>query len=192
MSLNLIVTDLAQEKLSSALVEEPADAGIRLAVQKLSPVALHYELEIISEDAATEDDLKLDVGVVKFWIDTASAKLLEGTTIDYLQGAGGEGFKFTNPNDLRTKKWDDPVASRFQKLLEEEINPGVASHGGVITLVDYRDGIAAIHMGGGCQGCGQAGATLQDGVEARVKEVIPEILKIVDATDHDSGENPYY
>jgi len=192
MTPEITVTDIAQDKFSAALAEEPADAGIRLAVQKNGPVSLHYELEIISPEDLGEGDIEVQAGKVRFWIAPNSASLIDGATIDYLQSGASEGFKFINPNDLRYKRWDDPIAARFQTLLEDEINPGIAAHGGVIVLVDYTDGIAKVHMGGGCQGCGQAGATLQEGVEARVKEVIPEILSIVDATDHGSGENPYY
>ena len=192
MTLELTVTEIAQDKFSAALADEPDDAGIRLAVQKVDHVTLHYELEIVSPEDLKEDDVEVLAGRVKFWIAPSSVTLIDGATIDYLQSGASEGFKFINPNDLRYKRWADPIASRFQKLLEDEINPGIAAHGGVIVLVDYADGVAKVHMGGGCQGCGQAGETLQEGVEARVKEAIPEILEIVDATDHGSGENPYY
>ncbi|MCP4445696.1 MAG: iron-sulfur cluster assembly accessory protein [Myxococcales bacterium] len=192
MTPEITVTEVAQDKFSAALADEPADAGIRLAVQKLDQITLRYELEIVSPDDLQEDDVEVLAGKVKFWIGPRSALLIDGATIDYLQTGASEGFKFINPNDLRYKRWDAPIAARFQKLLEDEINPGIASHGGVIILVDYTDGVARVHMGGGCQGCGQAGATLQEGVEARVKEVIPEIREVIDATDHGLGENPYY
>lgn len=192
MMSSITVTEIALEKFTAALVGEDDGSGVRVAVQKLNPVNLHYELELVGPSAKTDEDLEILSGSIKFWIDPLSAELIDGTTIDYLVGAGGEGFKFTNPNDLRYKKWDDPVADKFQKLLESDINPGIASHGGVITLVEYAAGIATIHMGGGCQGCGQADATLRQGVEAQVKAAIPEIKEIVDTTDHDSGQNPYY
>ena len=189
---NLTVTEIALEKFIAALADEDEGTGVRVAVHKLNPVNMHYELELVGAGAKTDEDLEVQSGQVKFWIDPMSAELIDGTTIDYMVGAAGEGFKFKNPNDLRYKKWDDPVADKFQKLLESDINPGIASHGGVITLVEYDDGVATIHMGGGCQGCGQADATLRQGVEAQVKAAIPEIREIVDTTDHDSGQNPYY
>lgn len=189
---SLTVTELALEKFVAALAGEEEGTGVRVAVQQLNPVNFHYELELVAPSAKTEQDLEVLSGKVKFWIDPMSADLIEGTTIDYLSNGSSEGFKFTNPNDLRYKVWDDPVAIKFQKLLEDEINPSIASHGGVITLVDYSPGTATIHMGGGCQGCGQAAATLREGVEAQVKAAIPEITEIIDTTDHESGENPYY
>ncbi len=189
---NLTVTDLALEKFIAALADEEEGTGVRVAVQQVNPVNFHYELELVAASAKTEQDLEVLSGDVKFWIDPMSAALIDGTTIDYMVSEGSEGFKFKNPNDLRYKDWSDPVAAKFQTLLEKEINPSIASHGGVITLVDYAEGVATIHMGGGCQGCGQAAATLREGVEAQVKAAIPEIIEIIDTTDHESGENPYY
>jgi Fe/S biogenesis protein NfuA len=192
MTSSLTITDLAHEKFAAALADEKEGTGVRVAVYKLNPVNLHYELEIVDASAKTDEDLEIEQGGICFWIDPHSAELIEGTTIDYLVGAGGEGFKFRNPNDLRYKTWDDPIAAKFQKFLETDINPGIAAHGGIITLVDYAEGVATIHMGGGCQGCGQADATLRQGVEAQVKAAIPEITQIIDTTDHESGKNPYY
>jgi Fe/S biogenesis protein NfuA len=189
---NITVTDLALEKFMAALSDEEEGTGVRVAVQQLNPVNYHYELELVAASAQTEQDLEVLSGEVKFWIDPMSAELIDGTTIDYIVSESSEGFKFKNPNDLRFKVWDDPVAVKFQTLLEKEINPSIASHGGVITLVDYAEGVATIHMGGGCQGCGQAAATLREGVEAQVKAALPEIIEIIDTTDHESGQNPYY
>ena len=84
------------------------------------------------------------------------------------------------------------MAVRLAELLERDINPGIASHGGHVDLVDYRDGTAYVFMGGGCQGCGQAHATLRDGIETRVKAALPEVRRIVDVTDHAAGDSPYY
>lgn len=189
---SITVTELALEKFVAALAGEEEGTGVRVACQQLNPVNYHYELELVDASAKTEQDVEVLSGPVRFWIDPMSAELIEGTTIDYLVGSGSEGFKFKNPNDLRFKVWDDPIAIKFQSLLESEINPSIASHGGVITLVEYAEGVATIHMGGGCQGCGQAAATLREGVEAQVKAAIPEIIEIIDTTDHDSGQNPYY
>ncbi len=192
MTPSITVTEIALSMFASALAEEDDDFGIRLSVQRPNPVILHYELELVSSKSKKDEDIEIKKGDVTFWIDPQSAELIEGTTIDFLNGANGEGFKFTNPNDVRTREWADPIAAKFQALLDREINPGIAAHEGYITLVDYKEGVAVVYMGGGCQGCGQAAATLREGVEARVREEIPEIIEIIDTTDHESGENPYY
>ena len=84
------------------------------------------------------------------------------------------------------------LSRRVQEILDAEINPSVASHGGYISLLDVQDTRVFLHMGGGCQGCGMASATLKHGVEASLKAQIPEITEIFDTTDHASGSNPYF
>jgi Fe-S cluster biogenesis protein NfuA len=79
-----------------------------------------------------------------------------------------------------------------QKILDTEINPAVASHGGWVELIDVKKNEVFIRMGGGCQGCGMADVTLKQGVEKTIRQQIPEIGAIMDTTDHASGRNPYY
>ena len=86
----------------------------------------------------------------------------------------------------------DPLAQAVQQLLDTEINPAVAGHGGYIGLLDIADGVAYVQMGGGCQGCGLAEVTLSQGVRSAILERFPEIRDVVDTTDHASGTNPYY
>lgn len=193
-ALNITVTDAAREKFRAALDADGAsDHAVRMAAEKVTPSKLQYILDFSPPDSKQPDDLEMVVGDVKIWVDPMSAQLLNGTTVDYVLGLQGEGFKFNNPNESGGgKSWTDPVAIRFQELLDSEINPGIASHGGQITLLEYKDSKAYVQMGGGCQGCGMASVTLRQGIESRVKELIPEITEIIDTTDHASGDNPYF
>lgn len=77
-------------------------------------------------------------------------------------------------------------------MLDRELNPAVAAHGGRIGLVGVKDSKVYLSFGGGCHGCGMVDVTLKHGVEARIKELIPEVEAVVDTTDHTSGENPFY
>ncbi|MEO8496061.1 MAG: NifU family protein [Planctomycetota bacterium] len=86
----------------------------------------------------------------------------------------------------------DEIRARVEEILESEINPSVASHGGVVHLLDVRENNLFIQMGGGCQGCGSAKVTLKYGVEAAIRQAIPEVGAILDVTDHAAGRNPYY
>ena len=79
-----------------------------------------------------------------------------------------------------------------RELFEKEVNPSIASHGGAFTLVDIRDNNVYVQLGGGCQGCGMATVTLKQGVEGRLREVLPEMDQLIDTTDHASGDNPFY
>lgn len=84
------------------------------------------------------------------------------------------------------------MRKKIQELLDEKVNPMVASHGGRIDLVDYANGICFVSMTGGCQGCGSAKATLRQGVEETIFAHFPRVKQIVDVTDHAAGSNPYY
>ena len=79
-----------------------------------------------------------------------------------------------------------------ESLLEKEINPAVAAHGGYFNLIDIKDNNVYVELGGGCQGCGMATVTLKQGVETRLREALPEMDTLIDVTDHASGNDPYY
>lgn len=86
---------------------------------------------------------------------------------------------------------DDPLTQQVQRVLEVEINPMVAGHGGKITLVDVQGDTAFVRLEGGCQGCSSSQATLRQGVEVAIRRSVPAIQSVVDVTDHNSGSNPY-
>jgi Fe/S biogenesis protein NfuA len=130
-------------------------------------------------------------GGVAVWMEKSSYENLKGGSLDYVSDNMGGRFKFANPNEAAIYE-DNPVAGKIQALLDAEVNPFVASHGGVISLLDFKEGTAYIHMGGGCQGCSSSTATLKLGVEQRLVEGIEEVETVVDTTDHAAGTNPYY
>ena len=82
--------------------------------------------------------------------------------------------------------------AEVQQILDEQINPGVASHGGYVELLDVQDDNIYIRMGGGCQGCGMADMTLRMGVERLIRDHAPQVREIFDTTDHAAGQNPFY
>ena len=77
-------------------------------------------------------------------------------------------------------------------FFDNEVNPAIASHGGFFTLLDIQDNNVYVELGGGCQGCSMANVTLRQGVEERLKEVMPEMAALIDSTDHAAGTNPFY
>ncbi len=79
-----------------------------------------------------------------------------------------------------------------QDFFENEVNPSIASHGGYFILIDIQDNNVYVELGGGCQGCGMANVTLKQGVEQRLRDILPEMEALIDTTDHASGTNPYY
>ncbi len=84
------------------------------------------------------------------------------------------------------------VAQRLLQVLDEQINPAIAAHGGRADLVAVEEDTAYLRLSGGCAGCGMAAVTLSQGIEVAIRESVPEIVNIVDVTDHASGTNPYY
>jgi Fe-S cluster biogenesis protein NfuA len=111
-------------------------------------------------------------------------------------GAIREQIRSGQPGVSEELKKDLPpeteIAAKVQLLLETQINPAVAMHGGVVELLDVKSNSVYLRMGGGCQGCGMASATLKQGVERLIREHVPEVGEILDTTDHASGRNPYY
>ncbi len=87
---------------------------------------------------------------------------------------------------------DTDEGRAVQEILDNEINPGVASHGGNVTLIDIAEHTAYVEFGGGCHGCGMVDLTLKQGVEARIMEAVPSIIAVMDTTDHAEGTNPYF
>ena len=165
------------------------DSALRVSVEE-EGASFHYQIEVVKADSRTEADALVLCDGTPFYVDPASAVLLRGAELQYVDSLSGGGFRFENPNKPRLLA--DPLAVRVQQILDDEINPGVAAHGGRVALMNVEDGRFFIRFGGGCQGCGQADLTLKEGVVATLTRQIPEIAEVIDTTDHASGENPYY
>ena len=115
----------------------------------------------------------------------------------YVPGIKGISFISNNPSAEKNVASGKPglntaQAQAIQRLLDEQVNPTVASHGGYISLIDVADDRAYIQLGGGCQGCGMADVTLKQGVEVAIMQAVPSIVEVIDTTDHAGGNNPYY
>ena len=181
----LTFTDLAKERVLRFLDAQKSQgvSALRVAGSRAEP-----KLWLVRGDDRQEGDRVFDGGGFEVYLDPMSAQQLEGAKVDFVDDVMQSGFRvyFESPS------WDDPIAQRVQDVLDTMINPGVAGHGGTVSLKDVEDGKAIIEFGGGCQGCGAADVTLKHGVERMVREQVPEITAIVDATDHAAGENPYY
>ncbi len=164
-------------------------SALRVTVEEEGASFL-YQIQIVDDDTRTEDDEVVECDDVSFFVDATSASRLGGAELQYEESLSGGGFKFRNPN--RPQLLENPLAERVQRVLDDEINPGVAAHGGRGSLIDVQVDQIYIRFGGGCQGCGMADVTLRDGVVGAIKREVPEVSEVLDATDHAAGENPYY
>ena len=174
------------------LMRDAGDGPIALRVTAAAhgPAALRNDLAFVPLEAA-DDDVRLDFGPVPVLVDARSLVRLRGVTLRYEEHRMGGGFRFDG--EAAAPDGDgDPVAARVRALLDDEVNPGLSGHGGRVTLVEVRDGAAFVVMEGGCQGCGQARATLDEGIARHITERVPEVSRVVDLTDHQAGTSPYF
>ncbi len=186
----LTVTDAAAERIRAAKASEGSD-DVALRVVALEEGArFRYELKLVSADSKEPDDSVVGLDGIDLYLDRDSASRLDGATLDYVDDITGSGLKFDNPNQTALAR--HPLAIRVQEVLDERVNPSLAAHGGMVSLVDIEGSRVVLRFGGGCQGCGMADMTLKQGVSAQLKQQIPEISEVVAATDHAAGENPYY
>ena len=185
----LTITDAAKRKILSVIQAQgrPGD-GLRIAVVGRTSSGFKYDLHLVEEDEVAAEDIIVETGDFPVILDRESAPHLQDVIIDYVENLQQSGFRIGNPNPV----WTDPKAMAIQALLDTQINPGVATHGGQVELVDVRDNVVYIRFSGGCQGCGMVGVTLNQGVEEAIREAFPEIRQIIDTTDHAAGINPYY
>lgn len=185
----ITLTDLAKKHVLMAMEDEATEGlALRIGILGRGPGGFQYQMDLIEPHERRDDDLVIDAGELEVVVDPESAPKLEGATVDFVQRLQESGFKFDNPNS----PWSDPTAAEVQQVIETQINPQIASHGGFVTLLEVKDETAYISMGGGCQGCGMADVTLKQGVETMILESVPQIKKVLDTTDHAAGENPYY
>ncbi|TFH38167.1 MAG: iron-sulfur cluster assembly accessory protein [Anaerolineales bacterium] len=182
-------TEAAIHKIDDLLAAEDHQ-GMYLRVQIMGRGAggFRYSMRFIPADQASETDEIIALDSFNAIVDQESLENLKGATVDFKEDSFQNGFAIDNPNPV----WKDSVAQAVQELLDSKINPGLASHGGFVALLDYKEDVAYIGFGGGCQGCGMVDMTLKNGVEAMILEAIPQVKQIVDTTDHQSGEKPYY
>jgi Fe/S biogenesis protein NfuA len=170
-------------------------AGLKMQIQGRSDGKLQHSLSLVEQGAELGDDLSVEVTIENFedTIEVFYAKrdafYLNGLVVDWETAEDGTpSIIFKNPNPL----WRDNRELTIYELFEEHLNPQLAQHGGMISLLSVEENTVYVEFGGGCVGCGMLDVTLKQGVETAVKEFVPEIEKVVDVTDHQSGDNPYY
>ena len=197
---SITLTDLARQKVLEALEKQPEKNALRLEARANGTPQFSYSMRLIGEADKRVDDLRIDSDGLELVIDPNSASNLNGASVDFEDRVVRSGFKFNNPNRPEVPEVGSgprgdltgTTAERVQQLLERELNPAVAAHGGRINFVGVKDNKVYLSFGGGCHGCGMVDVTLKQGVEARIRELIPEIEEVVDTTDHSSGQNPFY
>ena len=147
----------------------------------------------------TSEEREIDGGGFAVFIKGDDVSVLDGATVDFVQRVNESGFEVRPAGgavaDLAERRDKDAptgeIADRVRAVLDSQVNPAIAAHGGMISLVDVEDTDIFVEMSGGCQGCALSRMTLRQGVERMLREAVPELTAVHDITDHASGENPY-
>jgi Fe/S biogenesis protein NfuA len=197
----LTVTDTARDKILELRKQEddPDQLGLRIEVTGVRGVEYTYDLTFdpLAEADESAGDLIEKQGDLPVIIPSESIDALRGATLDMPTTNGQAGLVLRNPNR------PDPLSGahlelsgtadeKVRQLLDQQINPALAMHGGFAALDRVEADVAYVTMGGGCQGCAVSAMTLREGIARSIKEAIPELQEVVDVTDHSQGENPYY
>ena len=195
----LEVTDAALEKVREVRSEEdsPETTGLRVSITGSNGPEFSYDLSFEDISDASENDHIYHVDDLAVIIPKENLEDLTGATLDLPSNPMQGGLVIRNPNRPSMLEGEDielsgSPAEKLQQLLDQHINPSLAAHGGYAELVKMQGTAAHILMGGGCQGCAMSAATLRQGIEVMIAEAIPEITEIVDVTDHEAGENPFF
>ena len=196
----ITITERAHEQiLSLRAAEDDGDSlGLRIEITGVRGADFTYDLAFEPVEEAADDDHRYDDRGLTVLIPGDSVGDLRGATLDLPSTSAQGGLVLRNPNRPSTPQLGDPIElagtpeEKVRQLLDQQVNPALAAHGGYATLVRVDGTAAHISMGGGCQGCAVSSITLRDGIEAAILSAVPEITEVVDTTDHDAGENPYY
>ena len=200
----IAVEDRAKATILEVLQQEPdsGDLGLVVAIAGIDGTAFKYSLAMVRLDDAADDDLLIRHEGLTLVIPAADVENLRGATIKMSTNLLQPGLVLDNPNTPSPRimgrdggaapQLTGSVAERAVQVVDTMINPAIASHGGRAEIAGVEDGTAYVRLGGGCQGCGMASVTLSQGIEATLLEMVPELSKVIDVTDHAGGDNPYY
>lgn len=195
----LNITDSARAKVLEVRANEPSPdtLALWLEVNGEQGDTYSYDMYFQGLDVAEPDDVVQPLDELPLVIKADSVDKVRGATLDFT----GAGMVMQNPNrptpaatapPIATGDLQGDVAQRVIQVLEQQINPAIAAHGGRAELNGVEGSIAYITMSGGCQGCAMSQATLRQGIETAILDAVPEITEVADATDHAVGANPYY
>jgi len=183
-------SDSASEEIRKVIGGADDDcAGLRIRALRLGQYTFRYQLHLVRQEDTRDEDVVVEQPDFKVYLDPQTSEWMDGATVNFVTGDEGTGFAVDNPS--ANPKWEDPVAQKVQKVIDEKILPSLAQHGGWVELSGVEGETAFVVLGGGCQGCASAGDTLKHGIEAAIVNEVPEISRVEDKTDHANGATPY-
>lgn len=191
----ITISESAQAHFGKLLENQEADTNIRVFVVSPGTPSAECGVSYCPPDAIEESDTVLEFNGFDAVVDLESAPFLEEAEIDFVTDQMGSQLTLKAPNaKARKVDSDAPLSERVSYMIEAEINPQLASHGGTVMLVEItQEKEAILQFGGGCNGCSQVDLTLKDGIEKQMLEAFSgELVAVKDATEHQAGEHSYY
>jgi Fe/S biogenesis protein NfuA len=184
------------QKYFKRLIDQQDLPGLGLRISVIDPGTprASCDLQFCPQGEHEATDQGMEFSDFNLYVAQDSADWLTEAEIDFEEDNAGGQLSIKAPNikgNMPAETAD--LQDRVAWIIETEINPGLASHGGHVALEEITPDMAVVlRFGGGCQGCGMADVTLKQGIEKSLKGHFPEITALIDATDHATGENPYY
>ncbi|MEG3765503.1 Fe-S biogenesis protein NfuA [Alteromonas sp. 14N.309.X.WAT.G.H12] len=191
----ITISEDAQAHFAKLLEKQDAGTNIRVFVVNPGTSTAECGVSYCPPTAVEPGDIRLPFNGFDAIVDAESAPFLEEAEIDYVTDQMGSQLTLKAPNAKARKVDDDaPLVERVSYVIESEINPQLASHGGQVVLLEItEDGHAVLQFGGGCNGCSMVDVTLKEGIEKQLLESFPgELNGVRDATSHEAGEHSYY
>jgi len=193
-------TERAREIVQAYLDQSSGELeALRISAHPGSPVAPRFELTLVSLSEREAEERELEGPGFPLLVRGSEVEQLTGADVDFVERVNESGFEVrlarteSRPPDGRPSEAPaGEIADRVRAVLDGQVNPAIAAHGGMIDLVDIQDTEVFVRMSGGCQGCALSRMTLRQGVEKMLRQAIPELTAVHDVTDHASGENPFF
>ena len=189
------ITDSAQEYLAELLKKQDVEGiAVRIFILDAGTPRAETCISFCRPGEEKADDEVKQYEAFRAFMDQHSIPFLEDAVVDFQKDSMGGQLTIKAPNSRMPKLSEDsPLEDRVNYVLYNEVNPGLAAHGGHVTLEEiFEKSIAVLRFGGGCQGCGMVDVTLKDGVEKSLMSQIPQLTEVRDVTDHSVKENAYY
>jgi len=189
------ISEAAQAPFSKLLAQQCEGTNIRVFVINPGTSKAECGVSYCPPDAVEPQDIRVNFNGFDAVVEQERAPFLEEAEIDFVTDQMGSQLTLKAPNAKARKIADDaPLVERINYMIESEINPQLASHGGQVSLMEVtEDGAVVLQFGGGCNGCSMVDVTLKDGIEKQMLEQFKgEITSVRDATEHEAGEHSYY
>ncbi|PSW19312.1 iron-sulfur cluster biogenesis protein NfuA [Photobacterium sanctipauli] len=191
----ITISENAQQHFGKLLAQQPEGTNIRVFVVNPGTQNAECGVSYCPPEAVEATDTEIKLDLFSAFIDELSLPFLEDAEIDFVTDKMGSQLTLKAPNAKVRKVSDDaPLMERVDYVIQTQVNPQLAGHGGHVSLAEItEDGVAILQFGGGCNGCSMVDVTLKEGIEKELlAQFAGELTGVRDVTEHARGEHSYY